>query len=178
MRDCAELWDGNLPVRQDLEEHRFKLLVYLVHFVNEQNALLWLMPKRLHQRALHEKIQRVQPSSNGLPFGPEFAGLGIEEKFLQGRIEPTDRLLLIDTRIALQPLQFCVERNIMAFANSVCRSPAGLRSEWAFALRPQGEPAGSCPRQGGTWLLRTWPAARLRTERASPVLLSDHGLVR
>jgi len=115
VRDGAELRDGNLPVRQDLEEHRFKLLVCLVHFVDEQNALPRLILKCSHQRALHKKIQRVKAGSDGLPFSPELVGLSVKEKFLQGRIEPADCLLLIDTRIALEPLQSCAERKRYRF---------------------------------------------------------------
>jgi hypothetical protein len=55
------------------------------------------------------------------------------------------------------------------------RGPAGLRSGWVFASRRQGEPTGSCPLQGGTWLLRTWRAVHSRSEmRTSPLLLSGH----
>ncbi len=105
MRHGSETGDGELPVREHFEEHRFELFVYLVHLVNQQDARLRRVLKPAHERTLNEEIHRVEASPNRFPIRAELVGLCFQEEFLKGGIEFSDSLLFIDTRIALKALQ-------------------------------------------------------------------------
>jgi hypothetical protein len=55
----TELRDRDLPFREDLEQHGLELFIHFVDLVNQQCARA-LIQKSAKQRALDEKIERVQ----------------------------------------------------------------------------------------------------------------------
>src|SRR5690349_1126619 len=86
VRHGPEVWYGQLPVREHFEEHRFELLIYLVHFVDQQGARLRPVLKPAHERTLNEEIHRMEASPNGFPVRAELVGLCFQEEFLKGGI--------------------------------------------------------------------------------------------
>src|SRR5581483_4440896 len=109
VRHGPEARNGELPFREHFEKHRFELLIYLVHLVDQQHARLRRVLTPAHERTLNEEIHCVEATPNGFPVRAELVGLCLQKEFLKGGIELPDGLLFIDTGIALQALQRRVE---------------------------------------------------------------------
>ena len=104
-----QLGNGDLPLREHLEQHRLELFADLVHFIDQQHARLVLVLERAHERPLDEEIQRVKPSPDRVPIRSEAARLRFQEDLLQGGVEPSDCLLLLYARVTLEPLHCGIE---------------------------------------------------------------------
>ena len=84
--DGAQLGNGDLPVGQDLEQQRLKLLIHLVQLVDQQDD--WFgSEERLEKWALYEEVQRMEPVPERIPFLVDRFGLRFQEQALQRFVE-------------------------------------------------------------------------------------------
>lgn len=75
-----------MPIREDFEEKRLKLLVDLVEFVDQQDDGLRLQ-YCLQQWAVGEEVERVELDPQLFPLLVEDIGLRFEEQPLQRLVE-------------------------------------------------------------------------------------------
>src|SRR4051812_45586513 len=98
--DAAELGDGDLEVREDLQQHRLELLVGLVDLVDEQDDRLGAGDRR-HERALEQELLAEDVVLDLVPAGL-LAGLGLDAQQLLAVVPLVQRLGLVEALIALQ----------------------------------------------------------------------------
>src|SRR5207244_3899760 len=89
-----------------LKKQRLKLVIDLVDFIHEQDAGL-LVEQCTKQRALREELEAMQFLTNGIPITADLGCACFQKKPLQSFIKFSDRLVLINPDVALQPLDVC-----------------------------------------------------------------------
>src|SRR4051795_12671730 len=98
--DAPELGDGDLEVREDLEQHRLELLVGLVDLVDEQDDRL-LGADRAQQRPGEQELLAEDVVLDVLP--ARLAVLGLDAQQLLAVVPLVQRLGLVEALVALQP---------------------------------------------------------------------------
>src|SRR3954453_14255381 len=104
--DAPQLGDGDLEVREDLQQHGLELLVGLVDLVDEQHDRL-LRGDRRHERAGEQELLAEDVVVHVLPAGA--LALGLDAQQLLAVVPLVERLGLVEPLVALQPHQRAVE---------------------------------------------------------------------
>src|SRR4051794_30675837 len=104
--DPPELGDGDLEVREDLQQHGLELLVGLVDLVDEQHDRL-LRGDRRHERAGEQELLAEDVVVHVLPAGA--LALGLDAQQLLAVVPLVERLGLVEALVALQAHQRAVE---------------------------------------------------------------------
>jgi len=145
--------DRELPFREDIEQHRFELLVHFVHLVDQQDARLRYVLKCAHDWSLHEKVQGMEPGPNELPIRAELVRLCFEEELLQSGIELSNGLFFIDTRVALKSFHYRVKSKCQGFRKlCLAASRVALQLVPVSLALPRRTPGRASPHQQCTWL--------------------------
>src|SRR4051794_28201960 len=104
--DAPQLGDGDLEVREDLQQHGLELLVGLVDLVDEQHDRL-LRGDRRHERAGEQELLAEDVVVHVLPAGA--LALGLDAQQLLAVVPLVERLGLVEALVALQAHQRAVE---------------------------------------------------------------------
>jgi len=128
--------DRELPFREDFEEHRFELLVHLVHLVDQKDARFRRVLQRAHDWALNEEVQGMEPAPNELPIRAELVRLCFEEELLQGGIEFSNGLLFVNPRIALKSFHHRVKSRCQGFRKFRLATTGGPSIRTGFFSSP------------------------------------------
>ena len=105
--DSSYLGDGDLEVRQQLEEERFEFIIRTVDLVNQQNTLI-SGPNCFQEGTLEEELCCEEPLDGILAVNLVF-GQGANMQHLTGIVPLVQGLICVDALITLETDQAAVQ---------------------------------------------------------------------